>query len=151
MTLYFAYGSNMDLDQLTGRVGAVKVRGVGLATGFQLCFNKRSKNGSGKANLVAATSGAVEGVLFAMEADQLTSLDDSEKGYHRGSVSVTMEDGMVEAVTYFANSDRISDSLRPTQDYLALIVGGAERFGLTAAYRQHIIEVGTDSDKKRAK
>jgi hypothetical protein len=146
MTLYFAYGSNMDLDQLTRRVGAVKVRGVGSVTGVQLCFNKRSKDGSGKANLMAAPSGAVEGVLCVMEADQLARLDDSETGYHRGSVSVTTEDGVLEAVTYFANSDRIWDGLRPTQDYLALIVGGAERFGLTAAYRQHIIEVGTGSD-----
>jgi hypothetical protein len=139
MTLYFAYGSNMDIDQLTRRVGEIRIIGVGSAAGFQLRFNKRSIDGSGKANLVAA-NGVVEGVLFEMSAAQFARLDDSEKGYHRKGVNVATEGGILEAVTYFANSDRVADGLRPTEAYLALIVAGAERFGLTEAYRQRIID-----------
>jgi gamma-glutamylcyclotransferase len=140
MPLYFAYGSNMDAERLGKRVDQVKVTGVGSVTGYDLRFNKRSVDGSGKANLVERADAVVEGVLFEVSAAQLERLDGFEKGYHRMPVSVVVNGATQSAITYVADPDQIDDSLTPTTEYLRLIRRGAEAFGLSDAYRQRLCD-----------
>lgn len=138
MPLYFAYGSNMDAERLGKRIGAAKLIGIGSVTGYDLCFNKSSVDGSGKANLIERVDAVVEGVVFEVSVAQLLKLDGIEKGYHRAPVSVVIDGATQNAITYIADADQIDDTLTPTTEYLRFITRGAEAFGLSEAYRQRL-------------
>lgn len=140
MSLYLAYGSNMDAERLGERIGAAKLIGIGSVTGYDLCFNKRSVDGSGKANLIERVDAVVEGVVFEVSVAQLLTLDRIEKGYHRAPVSVVINGATQSAITYIADPDQIDDSLNPTTEYLRFITRGAEKFGLSEAYRQRLAQ-----------
>ena len=74
--LYFAYGSNMLPARLLGRCPSAKAVGLGVARAWSLEFSKASKDGSGKATLVAAPNSAIPGVIFEIdlaEREHLTS------------------------------------------------------------------------------
>jgi gamma-glutamylcyclotransferase len=143
---YFAYGSNLDTDQLRERVGTFGTIGKAVLGGYRLEFNKRSKcDGSAKANLASDSGTRVEGVVFELDEPQMKKLDVAEKGYHR--VVVSLEGAAQEAVTYIANDDMIDDDLLPTRDYLDMIIKGAERFGLSEFYRKNIAAFATDPRK----
>ena len=47
----FAYGSNMLTARMRERAPSSKVLSVGQLVGFELCWNKRSKDGSGKCSI----------------------------------------------------------------------------------------------------
>ena len=49
---YFAFGSNMLLERIKKRVPSARVLGNATLGGYALRFNKLSKDGSGKANIV---------------------------------------------------------------------------------------------------
>lgn len=138
MAFYFAYGSNMDVERLNARVGDVTVVGIATAAGYDIRFNKRSIDGSGKANLVENIAGEVEGVIFDLTSAQLATLDRTEKGYHRAVVNVGMEGGTRDVTTYVADSDQISERLQPTAEYSGFIRRGAVMFGLSEQYRRRL-------------
>jgi gamma-glutamylcyclotransferase len=140
MPLYFAYGSNMDAERLRERIDHVRVTGVGSVSGYDLRFNKRSMDGSGKANIVQRADFAVEGVLFEVSTAQLAKLDRFEKGYHRAPVAVVVNGATQNATTYIADADQIDDSLAPTAEYLRFITRGAEKFGLSEGYRHRLAQ-----------
>ncbi len=50
--LYFACGSNLHPLRLSLRVPAARFQGALALTGYQLRFNKRGRDGSGKGNLL---------------------------------------------------------------------------------------------------
>jgi hypothetical protein len=64
---YFAYGSNLDLARIRSRVPAVGLIGPALLQHMRLTFDKRGRDGSGKANLAEDTASHVWGVLYALE------------------------------------------------------------------------------------
>ena len=74
---YFAYGSNMLTARLLFRCpGAEKIEPAFL-TGYTLCFDKRSRDGSGKCSIrhTGSPSDVVHGVLFTIPQSQVPSLD----------------------------------------------------------------------------
>jgi gamma-glutamylcyclotransferase len=131
---YFAYGSNMDLDQTKDRIGEFKIIGITILDGYRLKFNKRSKDGSGKANIVPESESKVEGVLFDLTEEQMKEMDDCEQGYSRKTIP--LNDDSLNAVTYVANPDTIDEKLRPTRDYLDKIINAAKKLGVSEAYQQ---------------
>ena len=77
---YFAYGSNMLTARLLSRCsGAEKIEPAFL-TGYTLCFDKRSRDGSGKCTIrhTGSPSDVVHGVLFTIPQSQVPSLDRAE-------------------------------------------------------------------------
>ena len=44
-TFYFAYGSNLDIERMTQRTGAVASAEVAKLTDYRLAFDKRSSGG----------------------------------------------------------------------------------------------------------
>lgn len=162
LTPYFAFGSNMDLEQLESRVGSVHQWKVSRLTGYRLVFNKYSTTRMcGAGNLIQTDNpdDIVEGVVFYLNNHQLNMLDKFEgyrtplgtlsknpTGYKQ--VSVTLDGGST-AVTYIANVDAgigqfnhlkqtkgiilTRDMLKPSIDYLDhFLKGGA--LGLSEEY-----------------
>lgn len=138
--LYFAYGSNMDLEQLRERIGEVKDGAPAILNGYELRFNKRSvKDEYGRANLIIEPDVITEGVIFELTKKQFTQMDRREgEGYQRRDISVQVAGDVREAQTYFAVADFIADGLRPSNEYLVHILDGAREHLLSNSYMEKI-------------
>lgn len=84
--LYFAYGSNMLTPRLVVRCRTAAAIGRATATGHRLAFDKRSKDGSGKATLIADPAHTVPGVLVRLDVSDQSALDKLKDA--RGSVQL---------------------------------------------------------------
>ena len=131
---------------MQARVASARSRGTARLPGFRLTLDKRSRDGSGKANLRPDPSQAVFGVVYALERRHWPDLDACEPGYRRLSVRVELEDGPVEAFTY------LSQDFTPTPVaydwYKALIVAGASEHGLPLAWRQQLAALPARPDPR---
>ncbi len=132
---YFAYGSNMDKDQIRERIGDFNFIGASILRGYKLKFNKQGANGSGKANIVIDNQFQVEGAVFDINDKQLELLDHHERGYGRVQVVLDLLGG---AVTYMADENKINNDLLPTRDYLEKILKGARECGLSESYQRKL-------------
>jgi len=140
---YFAYGSNMDVEQLKERSKKISdtkflVVGVALLPKYSLKFNKKSKDGSGKANIVYDQKSEVEGIIFEMTDEQLKVLDDEEVGYHRENIAVNLQKQSTQVITYIADINNLCDGLFPTEKYLGRIKKGARDFKLSRSYQEKL-------------
>lgn len=156
--LYFAYGSNMCIGKLENSLGnetnPTFVR-VAKISGYKLKFHKKStKDGSGKANAFKTDNlnDVVYGVVFDIEDSQIPNLDKSEGGYKREEIKNMKINGK-PVHTYFAENDKIDDSLKPYSWYLRFVLEGARKYNdIPENYiKDNIENVETikDLDKKR--
>jgi len=137
---YFAYGSNLDPEQLARRQVAFTDPQVALLPGYKLVFNKVAKltaePGEGRANIVRSRRGAVEGVVYEMPNESLDTLDwfEGAKSGHYRRTDIVVETGnaSLNAVTYVAVYTQTG--LRPSRWYRDTIVRGARHFGLSPDY-----------------
>ncbi len=133
MALYFAYGSNLTCARLRDRVSAVAVVGRAQILDHQLTFDKRGRDGSGKANLTSSTRASTWGALYRIEGSSLSLLDAVESGYSRIHVQVTLASGKtLNAETYRAITP--ASGLLPYTWYKKLITDGAREHDLPAQY-----------------
>ncbi|MCS5709884.1 gamma-glutamylcyclotransferase [Candidatus Berkiella aquae] len=131
MITYFAYGSNLDVEQMRERVGFNSLPMPAQLSGYKLVFDKYSINRHcGVANLryTGIVTDTVEGLVYQLNAEQLATLDrfegfrpsrPSPTGYRRQEVSLT--DGTT-AITYIA--PRGDMSLKPSVAYLQHFLKG---------------------------
>lgn len=149
---YFAYGSNMLTAWLQSRCKSARATRVASVAGFRLAFSKRSKDGSGKAMLVASDDpqARVYGVLYDIDADEIEALDRSEgrsKGYERvENFEVRADGNAVRVLTYMADESSIDAALNPYDWYIALVVKGAELHGLPSNYINALRAASSISD-----
>ena len=136
---YFAYGSNLNLDD-------AKTKGVSenVLTPYKkarlpderLVFNFYSPSRDcGVLNIEAAIGHYVEGYLFeVLSEDGWRALDRKEghpNYYCREMVIVLDDDGQeIEALTYRVVPERISDFIAPSEEYFEICRQGRIRFGL---------------------
>jgi hypothetical protein len=111
----------MLLDRIKKRVPSARALGVATLGGYALRFNKLSKDGSAKANIVPSADprAVVYGVLYDLDEDERPGLDRAEglgKGYQirRVWVSRVGAEANEEAFTYIAAPEAIRDDLPPS-------------------------------------
>jgi gamma-glutamylcyclotransferase (GGCT)/AIG2-like uncharacterized protein YtfP len=133
---YFAYGSNMDEEQMTGRCpGCVKI-GIARLNGYRFFINSR-----GVASVVPDSGHIVRGILWELSGDHVTSLDSYEgvRGnyYHKIYLQVVLVDRKepVIALVYAATDNEAG---KPRKNYLENILSAAKRHGLDAEYIQEL-------------
>jgi gamma-glutamylcyclotransferase len=152
---YFAYGSNMSLARLRGRVpGAIRL-GVFFLDEHDLRFHKTGKDGSGKCDAFHTrnTSHSVIGALFEIDRNEKKVLDKVEGlGYGYEEKSVRVHDGNGDshvAVTYCAI--RMNPALRPYSWYLNHVVVGAQETKVPPEYLDRIraVDSAEDPDEER--
>ncbi|MEN2975432.1 MAG: gamma-glutamylcyclotransferase family protein [Candidatus Caldarchaeales archaeon] len=147
MVWYFAYGSNMDPDQMKIRGVSFSKRLHAVLKGFRLEFNKLSFRNprEGYANIVPDREGVVEGILYEVEDEDLSKLDRYEGypfHYNRVKVDVMLDDGqMVEAVAYIARPEMTRKNLKPTKEYLSHLLKGSDL--LSKEYYERLSNVRT--------
>lgn len=132
---YFAYGSNLLVDQKEARTGSIRKALPCRLKEFRLAFNKRCSNGNVAANLVAEPTEVVWGVAYLCHSHALREMDGWEGGYNRAIVTVETTGGeALEAITYLANADHVCDESAPKDDYLNRILDGARHHRLPLDY-----------------
>lgn len=135
--LIFAYGSNMLTSRLKKRARSAEAIDNAMLLDWQVIFNKKGKDGSGKANLLHIHGSSTWGVLYKILEEELRSLDRSERGYKRKKILLQLQDGKkLRADAYF--SDDLTDNPVALDSYKRYIVDGAIEHNLPAGYIQYL-------------
>jgi hypothetical protein len=138
---YFAYGSNMNKEQISARCAKAKVVAVAKLSDFQLAFFGHSVVWDGaEETVVPSPSHDVWGVVYQLSASDQERLDDAQGARLDGSgpyfhfpATVTAADGSSYSVLLF-KKDSLGRRLKPSQEYLSFIAQGAADRELPAAY-----------------
>ena len=153
----FAYGSNMDVDDLRGWLARKGVEPDGLLrveramlAGYRLVWNYRSiSRDGGAANVEPCEGRDLPGLTLSVDAKTLKAIDQKEghpSYYSRGSSPLTVrlqDNGEVAAWLYVAVQARCSVTpVWPRRDYLQLLVDAARKHALPA---WHVAELEATS------
>ena len=139
---YFAYGSNMDQEQMRDRIesttgtmrrcyemppGRLKVVSGAFINGWKLVFNKQGADGSGKANMENAND-TLYGILYKIDSNAKNRLECFEVGYHEFPLDVHKFGDTLhtDAQTFIADKDKIRTNLKPKRKYRDHLLRGEE-------------------------
>ena len=148
---YAAYGLNLHPIRLSSRIPSLKLLGKGILKGKALCFHKRSKDGSGKCNIVDDDKQQVYFAVYELDASEKSALDNAEGvgyGYRSKEIKIA---GFGTCITYIAEVSYIDDSLKPYTWYKELVLVGCKKLELPKTYIDQIrhIDADKDFDKQR--
>ena len=129
--LYFAFGSNLDKKRLIERVGWCKTVKAIKVKQYKLVFNI---NGFANMQFTGNDNDFVEGVLYALDHDQLHTLDRYEGLYER--YYFTIADGTLVCTYLGRNWKTISADWIPDLKYLNLIIDACFRLGFKDTYNK---------------
>jgi len=135
-TLYAAYGSNMNIEQMSMRCPTAKKLGVGYLNGFKLVFGGRANNAVATIEAVKNTNTEISRVpivLWSLESSDEAALDKYESVphfYHKTTVSVIIKDTgeTVECMVYIMNTG-YSHGV-PSGGYFDIILEGYRKNGI---------------------
>lgn len=149
--LYFAYGSNMSLRRLRARTPSARLVGVAELRGYRLVFDKRSKDGSAKADCekTGNADDRVLGGMYRIGLDELQKLRQAEgagKGYEQCSFVVSSGGGSVETISFIATDK--DPCLRPYSWCIRHIIESARELKLPEEYLLRISSVAATTDPK---
>ena len=134
MTLYFAYGTNMDRAGM--RLRCPEARGLGTAAldGWRLLVMR-----DGYVSIAPRAGAVVHGVLWRLGPRDLAALDAYEAvdaGLYRRQLLDVMHDGQSRAAeVYIGRSDAEG---RPRPGHMSLVIAAAQSWGLPAAYLEEM-------------
>ena len=145
--LYFAYGSNLNYRQMRERCPSAEVLSKAKKYNYELCFPLISKKrgNKGVASIKKLRGSVVEGVVYRISKNDFLELDKFEADglrYQRKKVFVKLKGNIQKLVwTYIANSSH-EENFKPGNDYLNLILSGAEQHMLSKNYIKNIKKRG---------
>ena len=125
--IYFAYGSNLNLDQMAHRCPTAKVVGAGMLNGYKLIFNR-------VASIELDASLSVPVGIWEIDEYCEASLDLYEgypRLYRKEKVSVRFDGQEVEGMIYIMNS---TGKKPPSNSYYQTIRTGYRDIGLDEKY-----------------
>lgn len=153
--IYFAFGSNMDPEQIKERCPSQKELGRAYLSDYQLCFPRRSKSRKcGTAGIAPAKGKGVWGALYELNHKDTENLHKKE-GYAPGrpaaknshdlvqiEVRRDRHDGqIVSAFTYRARPD--GSEVAPSSGFMKHLIRGAEHHALPGSYIEMLRSVET--------
>jgi gamma-glutamylcyclotransferase (GGCT)/AIG2-like uncharacterized protein YtfP len=122
--LYGAYGSNMNLEQMSHRCSKAKVVGTGILEGYKLTFRGRYK---GVANIEPCKDKQVPIVLWEITEDCEKALDLYEGFpdlYVKKEVQVKVKGKLKLAMVYIVAREYTNMAAAPTEYYFNVISRG---------------------------
>jgi hypothetical protein len=143
---YFIYGSNLLDSRLDERLKVLNSFSLAkervILEDYKFIYNKKSKDGSAKANLISKEGSKTEGIAICLLEDTLFEFGEKfEIGYDLKSVDVSYFDEQANKKTFAAKtfiSNNLTDS-RPTEEYVGLIISGAHENSLPDEYITEIL------------
>lgn len=154
--LYFAYGSNMDWEQIRSRCPTVRYVCMACLRDYRLAFTRKSKKRQcGVADIVPTPEEEVWGVVYQIDELDVGALDEWEgysprrerNAYLRVEIHVFRdgdENQPVAVVTYVV-TDKESSVPPPNEEYKRLIVEGAKYWHLPDDYITKLEKIGTNT------
>jgi gamma-glutamylcyclotransferase (GGCT)/AIG2-like uncharacterized protein YtfP len=134
---YFAYGSNLDADQMQERVPGSRGLYRARLPDYRLDFTWYSRRWSGgAADIVGQDRAEVWGVVYRLASDDWERLDRFEGGYERFELSVLRDDGEALAVTTY--SVREKGRFDPHPQYVEKMLRWGGHWQLPEAYMQKL-------------
>ena len=127
-TLYFAYGSNINLDQMAYRCPDAQVVGPVELEGYELLFRR-----GGFATIAPKEGETVTGLLWSITPGCERSLDRYEgypRFYDKRMVTVRDGEGRSLSVMAYIMDDRFREPMLPTTTYYNGILEGYRQNGL---------------------
>lgn len=153
---YFAYGSNMNLDQMEYRCPNAEVVGRAVLKDYRLVF-RGNQNGNGVASVVPDSGKEVQGLLWKITPRCEQSLDFYEgypRLYGKEEIEVQTKTGEVANVAvYIMNEPYQSQPALPSDYYLKGILDGCRQNYLTQKEVRRAVEetkkeLGEQTQKK---
>ncbi len=139
-TWYIAYGSNMNQERLTNRIGDVKEVTSGHLNGFELVFNKQGDNGSAYANIKYQGAGyRCPFAAYLIDHNQLDILDGYEgESHHYVRLGIPFIAENTEKTqlghVYIAHPNKLTYEALVNEDYLNIIRRGYLQHGFVANF-----------------
>lgn len=127
-TLYFAYGSNINLGQMEYRCPDASVVGPVVLEGWELLFRR-----GGFATIAPKEGETVHGLLWSLTRSCERSLDRYEgypRFYDKKMVTVRDSEGRSLSVMAYIMDDRFREPMLPTESYYNGILEGYQQNGL---------------------
>jgi len=135
--LYFAYGSNLDADQMRSRCPSAIPRFKARLDHHRLDFTHYSKRWQGgAADVVAHIGSEVWGLVYEMSDRELRVLDGFESGYERVQLDVIDDGRALHPVTSY--SVVFKQRFAPTDLYLGKILAWGEHWQFPADYLERL-------------
>jgi hypothetical protein len=142
---YFAYGSNMNEEQMRARCSSPKVIAVSKLPDHQLAFFGYSAVWDGaEESVIPALGQDVWGVVYDLSSSDRERLDDSQDArldgsgdYFHSPAKVTDQQGKVYTVLLY-KKDNQGTPQKPSQEYLNFIVQGAVDHQLPSDYVEQL-------------
>ena len=129
--LYFAYGSNLNPEQMRRRCPDSQFIDVATLHGFHLAFAGHSKRwGGGVATVLRAPERLVEGIVWSISDRDLELLDRCEgypTSYGRSPFEVQLASGESKSALVYVKQD--STSAPPSAEYIEVILKAYEYRG----------------------
>ena len=140
---YFAYGSNLWIEQMIERTGVIGQGGrrpkVAHLANHRLVFQHLEGGGPAFANILCPGDGVL-GVVYRCSPAALEKLDHYEQGYERQPITVTDQQGeVIHAIAYVIRPTPGVHIGKPSAEYLQRILTGAKQHGLPEVYIAAVI------------
>lgn len=133
--IYFAYGSNMDLEQMKFRCrGGYEVLGIGKMQNWKIFINNR-----GYANISPQEESIVYGLMFNINSESLRLLDRYEGFpylYTRKQLPTFFADDILKPLVYIDENNL--EIGHPQTGYLERVVESAKRFSFPETYINYL-------------
>ncbi len=154
--LYFAYGSNMQIDQMKERCSSARFVCAARLKDYRLAFTRLSKKRQcGVADAVQNMGAEVWGAVFEIDENEIGSLDKregyrprrqrAENAYERSKMHVKRSGEMQETLTVWTYTvvTKLDPNPKPSHEYKQLILGGARMWHLPAPYINQLEAIET--------
>jgi gamma-glutamylcyclotransferase (GGCT)/AIG2-like uncharacterized protein YtfP len=136
---YFAYGSNLNFDQMRARCSSAKFLCIARLPSHRLAFSRKSiKRQCGVADVIPQTGSVVWGAVYEIQKSDLAQLN-SDEGVNSGAYvriddQVVLDQGgkAIKVAIYIANKQ--PNPPLPNAQYKNLIVSGARHWKLPEEY-----------------
>jgi cation transport regulator ChaC len=148
MYYYFAYGSNLDRDQMSSRCPKARPADVAYLDGFQIAFGGHSPRWEGPpATIIEKPDATVPGLLYEISWRELEILDNYEghpDRYVRHEMEVVDRYGNMEVAQVYIKTIE-PPGLVPPADYLAVIRQAYRQLGFDLDPLEAAVERAHDS------
>jgi gamma-glutamylcyclotransferase len=133
--LYFAYGSNMDPEQMASRCHGAPAIGIGTLKNYRFIIDLK-----GVASILPDPTGTVYGVVWSITVAHKQILDGFEgvedKIYYEKIIQVTLDTPeLIDSLVYIATETLPG---LPRDGYLEKILRGANHFSLPPLYIEEL-------------
>jgi hypothetical protein len=138
-TWYFTYGSNLDEEQMNDRLNILSDfylrKQLCRVDNYRFIYNKKSQNGSSKANIINKPNEEVYGVAYLIKKDTFKEfINKFEKGYYECELLAHYgQDKCFNVSTAIALPNNLTDKL-PNKSYRDTIINGARDQGIASEY-----------------